>query len=55
VALWAVLAAMAIAVFDLRLIAPMFFPAVAALPFWPQFGDHLMWGACFGLTLALRR
>jgi hypothetical protein len=36
---------------DLRLIAPRFFPEVAALEFWPQMADHLVWGACFGLVL----
>lgn len=46
-----VLASAAIAVLDLRIIAPVFFPSVAALDFWPQFADHLMWGACVGLTL----
>jgi hypothetical protein len=52
--LWALLAAAAIAFLDLRLIAPVFFPEVAALDFWPQFADHLMWGACVGLTLEYR-
>lgn len=54
VALWAVTAAAAIAVIVLQLIAPMVFPEVAVLPFWPQFADHLMWGACLGLTLQIR-
>ena len=49
--LWALAASAAIAVLDLRIIAPAFFPEVAALAFWPQFADHLMWGACVGLTL----
>ena len=48
---WALLASTAIALLDLRLIAPAFFPQVAALDFWPQFADHLMWGACVGLAL----
>jgi hypothetical protein len=52
--LWAVAASAAIALLDLRLIAPAFFPEVAALDFWPQFADHLMWGACVGLTLEYR-
>lgn len=52
---WAVLAAAGIAVIDLRLIAPVFFPEVAALAFWPQFADHLAWGTCVGATLAYRR
>jgi len=49
--LWALLASAAIALIDLRLVAPAFFPEVAALAFWPQFADHLMWGACVGLAL----
>jgi hypothetical protein len=54
-ALWAVLAAAAIAFLDLRLIAPIFFPEVAALDFWPQFADHLMWGACVGFAFQYGR
>jgi hypothetical protein len=53
--LWALLASIAIALLDLRVIAPAFFPEVAALEFWPQFADHLMWGACVGLALRGRR
>lgn len=52
---WAVAAAAVIALIDLKLIAPVFFPAVAALAFGPQLLDHLMWGLCLGLTLELRR
>ena len=48
--LWALLGSVAIAVLDLRVIAPAFFPEVAALDFWPQFADHLMWGACVGFA-----
>jgi hypothetical protein len=55
VAPWAVLGSAAVAVLDLRVIAPPLFPTVAALPFWPQFVDHLMWGACLGLTLQVRQ
>jgi hypothetical protein len=51
---WALAGSAAVALLDLRVIAPLFFPAVAALPFWPQFADHLMWGACVGLTLQFR-
>ncbi|HYC48201.1 MAG TPA: hypothetical protein VED01_22230 [Burkholderiales bacterium] len=54
VVLWAILAAALIGVLDLRIIAPVFFPEVAALSFWPQFADHVMWGACIGVTLAFR-
>jgi hypothetical protein len=49
--LWALLASAAIALLDLRVIAPAYFPEVAALEFWTQFADHLMWGACVGLAL----
>ena len=53
--LWALVASVAIALLDLRLIAPTFFPEVAALPFWPQLADHLMWGACYSVGLSLAR
>ena len=53
-ALWAVLGSALVALLDLRVIAPLAFPAVAALPFWPQFADHLMWGALLGGTLQVR-
>lgn len=53
--LWAMLASAAIAILDLKAIAPLFFPEVAALDFWPQFADHLMWGACVGLAFQYRR
>jgi len=48
---WALLAAVLIGLLDLKVIAPLFFPAVAALDFWPQMADHLMWGAVFGLSV----
>jgi hypothetical protein len=51
---WAVAAAALIGILDLRVIAPRFFPEVAALEFWPQMADHLMWGLCFGLVLQKR-
>lgn len=53
-ALWSIGASAGVALLDLRIIAPLLFPAVAALPFWPQFADHLMWGACLGGTLQWR-
>jgi hypothetical protein len=53
--LWALLASAAIAVLDLAMIAPVYFPEVAALAFWPQFADHLMWGASYAAGLAVRR
>ena len=49
-----ILAAALIAIIDLRLIAPAFFPEVARLEFLPQLADHLMWGACIGATLRYR-
>lgn len=52
---WALLAAVLIALLDLELIAPAFFPRVAALDFWPQLADHLMWGASFAVALDWRR
>ena len=54
VALWAIVAAVAIGLLDLRVIAPLFFPEVARLSFWPQMADHVMWGACLGVALAWR-
>ena len=48
---WALLAAVLIGLLDLKVIAPAFFPAVAALDFWPQMADHLAWGALFGFTV----
>jgi hypothetical protein len=53
--LWAIAGAAAVALLDLGVIAPRLFPAVAALPFWPQFADHLAWGALLGGTLQLRQ
>jgi hypothetical protein len=55
VVLGAVAAAIAIGLFDLRVIAPLMFPEVAKLAFWPQMADHVMWGLTLGLTLAWRR
>jgi hypothetical protein len=54
VAAWAIAGAAAVALLDLRAIAPLLFPAVAALPFWPQVADHLAWGALLGGTLQWR-
>jgi hypothetical protein len=51
----AIAAAIAIGVFDLRVVAPLMFPEVARLAFWPQMADHVMWGASLGLALAWRR
>jgi hypothetical protein len=54
VVLWASLAALAIGVLDLRVLAPAFFPAVAALDYWPQMADHLAWGLLLGAMLQYR-
>ena len=51
---WSLAAAIGIALLDLQVIAPRLFPAVAALSFWPQFADHLAWGALVGGTLRWR-
>ena len=51
--LGSLLALAAIAILDLRIIGPLF-PEVYALPFWPQFADHLAFGAVFGVVLAWR-
>jgi hypothetical protein len=48
---WALAGSAAVALLDLRLIAPLLFPSIAALAFWPQFADHLMWGVLLGATL----
>ena len=55
VVLFAVAAAIAIGLLDLRVIAPLMFPEVAKLAFWPQMADHVMWGLALGLGLAWRR
>lgn len=52
---WALLAAVLIALLDLKVLAPAYFPRVAALDFWPQLADHLMWGATFAIALDWRR
>ncbi|HET8746593.1 MAG TPA: hypothetical protein VFM98_13380 [Ramlibacter sp.] len=54
VVFWAILGSLAVALLDLLVIAPAFFPSVAALPFRPQLADHLMWGALLGGTLHWR-
>jgi hypothetical protein len=49
----ALIAAAAIAVLDLRIIGSLF-PEIYALPFWPQFADHLAWGITAGAVLQWR-
>jgi hypothetical protein len=46
---------LAIAVLDLRVIAPRRFPAVRALPQARQWADHVAYGAAVGAALARRR
>ena len=52
--LWAIAALAGIAVFDLRVIG-RFFAEIYALAFWPQFADHLAFGAVLGAVLKWRR
>ena len=53
--MWSALAASALIAFlDLKLIARWFFPDVYLLDFWPQFADHIVWGAALGATLEWR-
>jgi hypothetical protein len=52
--LWAIAALALIAVLDLRVIGVLF-PEIYALPFWPQFADHLAFGAVLGAVLEWRR
>jgi hypothetical protein len=51
---WATAALACVAVLDLRVIGPLF-PEIRALDFWPQFADHLAFGAILGGVLAYRR
>src|SRR5687767_15808972 len=51
---WAVLALAGIAVLDLRAIG-LLFPEIYALSFWPQFADHLAFGAILGSVLEYSR
>jgi len=53
--LWASAAGVVIAVIDLRVLAPIFFPEVASLSFWPQLADHIVWGASVGAVYTLTR
>lgn len=51
--LWAIAASAGIAVLDLRLLG-RFFSEIHALAFWPQFADHLAFGAVVGAVLEWR-
>ena len=48
---WATLALACVALLDLRVIGQLF-PEILALPFWPQFADHLAFGAILGADLS---
>lgn len=52
--IWSIGALAAIAVLDLQLIGRLF-EEIYALPFWPQFADHLAFGATLGGVLEWRR
>jgi hypothetical protein len=51
---WATCALAGVALLDLRVIGRLF-PEILALAFWPQFADHLAFGALLGGVLAYRR
>jgi len=52
--MWALVALACLAVLDLRVIGRLF-PEIFALPFWPQFADHLAFGAVLGGVIEYRR
>ena len=52
--IWAIVALACIAVLDLRVIG-LLFPEIFALSFWPQFADHIAFGAVLGSVLVYRR
>ena len=52
--IWAIVALAFIAVLDLRLVGRLF-PEIFALSFWPQFADHIAFGAALGNVLEYRR
>lgn len=52
--IWAVVALACVAVLDLRVIGRLF-PEIFALSFWPQFVDHIAFGAVLGGVLEYRR
>ena len=52
--IWAIVALACIAVLDLRVIGRLF-PEIFALSFWPQFADHIAFGAVLGRVLEYRR
>ena len=52
--IWAIVALACIAVLDLRAIGRLF-PEIFVLSFWPQFADHIAFGATLGSVLEYRR
>ena len=52
--IWAIIALAGVAVLDLRVIGRLF-PEIHALSFWPQFADHIAFGAVLGSVLVYRR
>ena len=52
-AMWGAIGGLGIGLLDLG-IARRRFPAIAALPRWPQLADHVAFGALVGATLASR-
>ena len=52
--IWAIVALACIAVLDLRVIGRLF-PEIFALPFLPQFADHIAFGAVLAGVLEYRR
>ena len=52
-AMWGAIGGLGIGLLDLR-IARRRFPAIDALPRWPQLADHVAFGALVGAALASR-
>lgn len=51
---YAIIALACVAFVDLRVIGRAF-PEILALPFWPQFADHIAFGIVLGAVLEYRR
>lgn len=52
--IWAMAAGIMVAAVDLLILAPLFFAGVASLPLFPQFVDHIVWGATAGALVKRR-
>lgn len=52
---YALVAGLIIALLDLEILAPLFFPEVASLAFLPQLADHLAWAGTVGWVVRTRR